>query len=214
MIEIIPAIIAHTYEEFEQKVKAVEPFVDRVHLDIMDGVFVPDKTIHGVEEINRIETPLDFDVHLMVTRPQHSFDDWLQTKAQNFFVHAESNVDLISFIRQVETAGKSAGVVLNPGTDINELAGVAHLLKSVQFMTVYPGQYGAEFVSGVIPKISAFHLKYPRVKIYVDGAMHLETAKLAVVAGASGIIMGGHIFSENRPVDESINELKESLRHF
>ena len=214
MIEIIPAIIAQTYEDFEQKIKSVESFVDRVHLDIMDGIFVSNRTIGGIEEINKINTKLKFGVHLMVQNPQHYFIEWFETKADIIFVHIESDVDIASFINQANLKGKQTGIAINPETDVERLNGFAHIINAVQFMTVHPGQYGALFVESVLPKISSFHIKYPHVKIYIDGGMNPDTAKRAVAMGASGIIAGSYIFNHPEGIENGIEELKKAINHY
>ncbi len=210
MIEIIPAIIAQSYEDFEKKVKAVEPYVNRVHLDIMDGVFVDSKTISGVEELKKIDTPLGFGVHLMVQKPELILNEWLETKADLFFVHIESDVEINSFVNLVNLHGKQAGIVLNPESEIDRINGFAHMLSAVQFMTVNPGQYGAYFIDGVLTKISVFHSKYPHVKIYVDGGINPGTIKRAIEAGATAIVAGGYIFNHPDGPERAIEELKSS----
>lgn len=211
MIEVIPAIIAYSREELEQKIKLIEPYVDRVHLDIMDGVFVQNKTIDGIGELKNINTHLDFDVHLMVQRPQEIIDAWLNTKADRFLIHIESEGDITSLASRIHSANKQIGMVLSPETDISRLEAILSSVDAVQFMTVHPGDYGGAFVESVLEKIKSFHNQYPDVKIIVDGAMHLETAKLAVAAGASTIVMGGHIFNEDRKISEALEEFKSNL---
>ncbi len=213
-MEVIPAIISDSYEDFEKKVRSVEPYVDRVHLDIMDGVLVSNRTITGIEEINKINTRLNFDVHLMVRKPQYSFGEWFDTKADRFFVHAESDVDIESFIRQARSKNKTPGVVLNPGGDADRLKSFMHLISDIQFMTVNPGYYGNYFIESVLPQINAFHMNYPHVKIYVDGGMNPDTAKRAVAVGASGIISGSYIFKHPQGVKAGIEEIKKAINHF
>lgn len=211
-MEVIPAIIAYSQEELEQKIKLVESQVDRVHLDIMDGVFVQNKTIDGIDELKNINTRLNFDVHLMVQSPQEIIDGWLATKVDRFLIHIESEGDITSLASRIHSANKQIGAVLNPETDISRLKNILNSIDAVQFMMVHPGDYGGAFVESVLGKIKSFHNQYPDVKIVVDGAMHLETAKLAVTAGASTIVMGGHIFNEGRKVGETIKEFNDIFK--
>ncbi|OGN10358.1 MAG: hypothetical protein A3J46_01750 [Candidatus Yanofskybacteria bacterium RIFCSPHIGHO2_02_FULL_41_11] len=204
-MEIVPAIIAYSKEELEDKLKAVQNYVDRVHIDIMDGIFVQNKTIDGIEELKNIDTKLDLDVHLMVKNPD--IDSWLDTKASRFLIHVESGVDISSITDKVHKANKQVALVFNPETE----PVMSPNIDAVQFMAVHPGNYGGDFVMGVLDKIKAFHNKYPDVKIIVDGAMHLETAKLAVESGASVIVIGGHIFNEGRSIPEVLEEFKNNL---
>lgn len=203
-MEIVPAIIAYSKEELADKLQAVQNYVDRVHVDIMDGIFVENKTIGGVEEIKNINTNLEFDVHLMVQKP--NIEPWLETKASRFLIHAESDADIISLADKIHKANKRVALVFNPETEC--LTAQVRHVDAVQFMTVHPGNYGGEFIESVLSKIKAFHNKYPDVKIIVDGAMHHETAKLVKDAGASEIVIGDHIFNEGRNIKEAIEELK------
>jgi len=209
-IEIVPAIIAKTSEELKRMVKIIEPYVDRVHLDIMDGEFVSNKTVSGYEELLSFETKLGWDIHLMVLVPEKYMDNWYKTKADMFLIHVETiNTENSSLIQQIHLANRKVGLVLNPETDIDKIKEIVKDVDLVQFMTVHPGDYGGEFVEGVVVKIKEFHVLYPSIPISVDGAMHLETAKKVILAGASIIILGGHIFSEGLDVGKAIEELKE-----
>ena len=122
--------------------------------------------------------------------------------------HLEATSKPEDVIRTIKRGNKLAGLALNPDTTIEGHYSLLEKVDLVQFMTVHPGQYGAEFVEGVLEKISSFHSQYPNVKIIVDGAMHSETYRKVIAVGASGIVVGGHIFSEGRDIGEAINELK------
>lgn len=208
MIKIVPAIIAKSFEELEKMVRQVEPYVDRVQLDIMDGDFVSDKTISGYEELVKLETKLKFDVHLMVSKPEDQMYYWYKTGADNFLIQAETDHGHQDLIRQIHSNDRKAGLVLNPETPIENIAELIDDIDSVQFMTVHPGAYGGEFVEGVVDKIREFHGRYPNVPLAVDGAIHTGNIQKVIAAGASIIVLGSHIFSENRDVGEAIEEMK------
>jgi len=208
MVKIIPAILAKTSEEFEKMVKMVEPYVDRVHLDIMDGDFVPSKTVSGYEELIKLETKLKFDVHLMVSKPEDQMFYWYKTGADNFLIQAETDHGHQSLIEQIHSNGRKVGLVLNPETPIDKITGLVEDADSVQFMTVHPGAYGGKFVESVIGKISEFRNRYPNVPVAVDGAIHTDNIQKVIAVGASIIVLGSHIFSENRDVGEAIEEMK------
>lgn len=114
MIEIIPAILTKTFDEFEKMVRRVEPFVERVALDIADESFTPSSTIKGHEELLKIETPVKFDVHLMIVHPSEEMYCWYKTKADRFFIHAENNSNLGELINQIHMNHRKVGLVLNP----------------------------------------------------------------------------------------------------
>ncbi len=208
MIKIIPAILAKTSEEFEKMVRMVEPYVDRVQLDIMDGDFVPGKTISGYEELITLETKLKFDVHLMVSKPEDQMFYWYKTGADNFLIQAETDHGHQDLIKQIHANDRKAGLVLNPETPIDKIIDLVDDIDSVQFMTVHPGAYGGEFVESVVDKIREFHNRYPNIPVAVDGAIHTGNIQKVIAAGASIIVLGSHIFSENRDVGEAIEEMK------
>src|SRR3989338_10021837 len=131
MIKIIPSILAKTPEEFEKMIRMVEPYVDRVQLDIADGDFVSTKTISGYEELKKIETKVEFDVHLMVSRPEDQMYFWYETKASRFLIHAETDHGHASLIDQIHFNGKKAGLVLNPETQIEK---ITELIDGIDFV--------------------------------------------------------------------------------
>ena len=209
MIKIIPSILATTKEEFERLLRSVEPYVDRVHLDIGDGDFVPTKTISGYEELIKMETKVNFDVHLMVSRPEDQMYFWYKTKADRFLIHAETDHGHRNLIDQIHLNGRQAGLVLNPETQVEKIVELIEDIDFVQFMTVHPGNYGGEFVESVIDKILDFHGQYPNVPIMVDGAIHSETARRAIAVGASILVVGTHILQEGNDAGKAIEELKQ-----
>src|SRR3989344_9488505 len=104
MTEIVPAIIADSYEELETQIRAIEPYVSRVHIDIMDGIFVPHKTIDGPAEIEKLDTKLEFEIHLMVQKPENKIVSWLGTRADKFLAHAEATSQFSKVIDLVREA--------------------------------------------------------------------------------------------------------------
>lgn len=207
MINIIPSILAKTSEEFEKLVRMVEPYVDRVHLDVGDGDFVPAKTIFGYEELIKIETKVKFDVHLMVSRPEDQMYFWYKTKADRFLIHAETDHGHGGLIEQIHLNGREVGLVLNPETQIEKIAELTENTDFVQFMTVYPGFYGSRFVESVIDKITEFHNQYPSIPIFVDGGVNLETASRLIAVGATTLVVGSYII-ESQDVGKAIEELR------
>ena len=212
MIKIIPAILAKTSEEFEKLLRAVEPYVDRVHLDIGDGDFVPTKTISGYEELIKTETEVKFDVHLMVSRPEDQMYFWYKTKADRFLIHAETDHGHSNLIDQIHLNGRQVGLVLNPETQVDKIAGLIDDIDFVQFMTVHPGFYGSEFVESVINKILEFHGQYPSVPIFVDGGINLETVLRLVAVGATTLVVGSYVI-EYQDVGKAIEELKKIVQN-
>ena len=190
-------------------VRVVEPYVDRVHLDIGDGDFVPTKTISGYEELIKIETKVKFDVHLMVSRPEDQMYLWYKTKADRFLIHAETDHGHRNLIEQIHLNNRKVGLVFNPETQVDKIIELVDVVDFVQFMTVHPGNYGGEFVESVVDKILDFYGRYPNVPIMVDGAIHSETARRVIAVGASILVVGTHILQEGNDVGKAIEEMKQ-----
>ena len=213
MIKIIPSILAKTPEEFEKMIRMVEPYVDRVQLDIADGDFVSTKTISGYEELKKIETKVEFDVHLMVSRPEDQMYFWYETKASRFLIHAETDHGHASLIDQIHFNGKKAGLVLNPETQIEKITELIDGIDFVQFMTVAPGFYGSQFEESVINKILEFHGQYPSVPIFADGGINPETILRLIAVGVTSFVVGSYIM-KSPDVGKAIEELSKMSNNY
>src|SRR3989338_5399379 len=208
MIKIIPSILATTEEEFERLLRMVEPYVDRVHLDIGDGDFIPTKTVSGYEQLIKMETKVMFDVHLMVSKPEDQMYFWYKTRADRFLIHAETDHCHKDLIAQIHSNDRKVGLVLNPETQVEKIEEMIDDVDFVQFMTVNPGFYGSEFVDSVVGKILDFHGRYPNVPIMVDGGVNPETARHLIAVGATDLVVGNYVI--NSPdVGKAIEELNK-----
>jgi ribulose-phosphate 3-epimerase len=211
MIEIVPSILATTKEEFEAMVKKLEPFTERVHLDITDGAFTTGKTILGYEELQSLDTKLAFDAHLMVVNPGEYLPQWFKTKADRIFIHAEAQGDVKELLLEIKAQGRKAGIVVNPETPVDTILEFLPMVDYVQFMTVRPGSYGRPFLTDVVDKILNFHDTHPDMTIAVDGGMNPQTVALVHGAGAQVIVSGSYIM--NSPdIPKAIAELKNDFK--
>jgi ribulose-phosphate 3-epimerase len=209
-MEIIPSILVKTKEEFLEKVIAIEPYVERAHIDIADGIFVPNVTIDGIDEIESVETSLQFGVHLMVSKPENHIHRWLQTPAERFVFHVEATKKALDIIGEIKEAEKLAGIALNPKTPISEIEPFIDILDFVHFMTVEPGFYGSKFEESVLDKIRDFHYFYPDKPIEVDGAITPETAPKLIDAGVTLLVVGSYIW-QNHDAGKAIENLKNLI---
>jgi ribulose-phosphate 3-epimerase len=205
--EIIPSILVKNREELVEKILAVEPYVERVHLDIADGIFVPNITILGFLETETIETDLKIGVHLMVSKPENHIVRWLKTPADEFVFHIEATQKAQEIIDTIKEADKLAGIAINPQTPTDSIKPFIDFIDFVHFMTVEPGFYGGEFVESVLEKIADFHYFYPDKPIEVDGGVDPDTVPKLVQAGASILVAGSYIW-ESEDIGRAIEELK------
>ncbi len=188
-------------------VRRYEGVVPRVHVDIIDGVFAPNTTISGIEELAAIETSLAFEVHLMVRRPADILADWHATRADRLIIHAEAEGDHVRMLMDMTEHGKQGILAFNPDTDTDRFETVIPHCRHVQFMTVNPGFYGSPFVESSIEKIADFHMRHKGTLIAVDGGVTPETAPKLVVAGASILVCGAYL-ADSQDVQNAIQFLK------
>ncbi len=190
------------------KLVVIEPYVEKAHLDIADGIFVPNITIAGPEETETIETSLKIGVHLMVSKPENHIARWLETQVDEIIFHIEATQLAQKVIDAIKEGERNVGIALNPKTPVSAIEPFIDQIDLVHFMTVEPGFYGGKFVESVIDKISDFHYFYPDKPIQVDGSINPETASKLIQAGASLLIVGSYIF-ESGNVGKAIESLKK-----
>ena len=208
MIEIIPAILTNSQDEFEKAVRLIEPHATRANLDIADGIFVPNTTIKGYSELGLISTGLKFDVHLMVKNPIEQISHWYEIKkADRFIIHIEST-DAVTAVKEFRDLDKGVGLALNSDTPITDIELFINHADFIQFMTVHPGFQGRDFLDDVVDKIKFFQKKNPQAIIAVDGGINPTTAKNVIQAGASILYSGSYVLKSGN-VGKAIEELKK-----
>jgi len=199
-LRIAPSILAADFGRLAEEVRAVEAAgADYIHVDVMDGRFVPNITIGPVVvEAVRAATRLPLDVHLMIVEPERYVDDFARAGADIITVHIEASPHLHRTVQQIRAAGKRASVSLNPHTPIDGLDVVLPDLSMVLLMTVNPGFGGQHFIEAVVPKVRELAAEIDRrhldVDIEVDGGIAAETAAAVVAAGANVLVAGSAVF--------------------
>jgi ribulose-phosphate 3-epimerase len=199
-ILVAPSILAADFGRLAEEVRAVEAAgADYVHVDIMDGRFVPNITIGPVVVAAlRKATRLPLDVHLMILEPERYVAEFADAGADMLTVHLEASPHLHRTVQQIRALGKRAGVSLNPHTGIEGLDTVLPELAMVLLMTVNPGFGGQKFIDSVVPKVRALRAVIERrgldVDIEVDGGIVPETAATTVAAGANVLVAGSAVF--------------------
>ena len=215
MIKIAPSILSANFAKLGDEIKDVElGGADYIHVDVMDGHFVPNITIGPliVEAIKPITT-LPLDVHLMIDNPDEYIPAFAKAGADIISVHVEACRHLHRTIQLIKSHGVKAGVVLNPATPVSMIKHIIHDVDLVLLMTVNPGFGGQAFISEVLPKIKDV-ATYVRenglsVEIEVDGGVNEETAKLCVEAGANVLVAGSAIYNKlNRK--EAIEKIRNN----
>jgi ribulose-phosphate 3-epimerase len=193
MIEIVPAILVKTPEELDLKVREVRCFVNRIQIDIMDGVFVPNKTIQP-EEMMGFRTELMKEAHLMVNDNERYVSRFLEMGFDMIIVHQESCKDIPGIIDKIRGNGRKVGLAINPPTPVSAIKGYLDAVDMVLVMTVNPGFSGQGFETSVIPKIRELRGMRKWLDIEVDGGIKVGTAKIAAAAGANILASASGIY--------------------
>lgn len=213
-ILIAPSLLSADFGHLNAEIKSVEPYCDMIHVDIMDGHFVPNITF-GAPVVSKMKCGRPMDIHLMIEQPENFLEDFAQavSKAHGkrsdcyLTVHQEACTHLHRIIQQIKKLGCRAAVALNPATPLYTIEPVLIELDMVLLMTVNPGFGGQAFIESVIPKIRDLRKKAPKLNIQVDGGMNEKTAKVVIKAGANILVAGSYIFSaKNR--EEAIKSLR------
>ena len=202
-IKISPSILSADFSKLGSEIQNLEKAkADLIHIDVMDGHFVPNITI-GPEVINKLRkyTSLPFDVHLMIS-PVHNFiKNFADAGADIITIHPEATEDLESSIKKIKSYNKKAGVSLNPETSLDKLNNVLDKIDLVLIMSVNPGFGGQKFIEKTLDKIKELRSKIDllnlKVEIEVDGGINFENSKSIIKAGANILVSGTTVFKSN-----------------
>lgn len=215
-ILISPSVLAADFSKLGEEIQLVsEEGADLIHLDVMDGHFVPNLSF-GADVIKGIRgfSNLPFDVHLMIENPEHYVDAYVEAGANFITVHPEATPHIHSVLQKIHKAGVKTGIALNPGTPIEALENVIDIIDLILVMTVNPGFGGQSFLSSQLPKISKIRTIIDdgghSIDLSVDGGINPITAKLAIDAGANILVAGTSIFKAG---DETYSKSIKRLRN-
>jgi ribulose-phosphate 3-epimerase len=202
MVKIAPSILSANFAKLGEEITAVEKGgADYIHVDVMDGHFVPNITIGPlIVEAIRPVTKLPLDVHLMIENPDQYIEAFAKAGADYITVHVEACRHLHRTIQNIKSFGIKAGVVLNPATPIETIQHVIKDIDMVLLMSVNPGFGGQKFIPEVLSKIKMVkelaEEKGVSLEIEVDGGVNPETAKMCIEAGANVLVAGSAIYNE------------------
>ena len=216
-IKISPSILSANFSQLGDEIKRLEDGgADMIHIDVMDGHFVPNLTI-GPPVIKALRncTKLPFDVHLMISPVHKYIKDYAEAGANIITIHPEATDNLQESIKHIKNFGKKVGVSLNPNTQIDVIEKLLAEINLVLIMSVHPGFAGQKFIPNVLNKIKELKKikdeKNLNFDIEVDGGINFDTSKLVIEAGANILVSGTTIFKNNNgDIKKNIDTLKLS----
>ena len=201
-VKLAPSILAADFARLgQQVVEAEDGGADRIHVDVMDGHFVPNLSMGPavVQSLRRV-TRLPLETHLMISDPDLFLEEFAEAGSDSFLVHWEGNSNLHRTVQRIRTLGKRAGVVINPATASGVLEEIVQGVDQVLVMTVNPGFSHQQFLRTTLPKIGRVRELVARLKpgceVEVDGGIDATTAPLVVRAGATVLVAGSSIFND------------------
>jgi ribulose-phosphate 3-epimerase len=217
VIKLAPSILAANFARLgEQVAEAEKAGADRIHVDVMDGHFVPNLSMGApvVQSLRRV-TSLRLETHLMITDPDLFLDEFVEAGSDSFLVHWEGNNNLDRTVRRIKELGKRVGVAINPATSASVLEAILPELDSVLVMTVNPGFGHQPFLHSTLSKILRVHRMVdkvnPRCEVEVDGGIDEETGPLAAEAGASVFVAGSSVFGDKAGVTSAMERLYTNI---
>ena len=212
-IKISPSMLASDYANLQAELeKCQKGGADLIHLDVMDGHFVPNISIGApvIAAMKRV-CNVPFDVHLMISDPYFYADDFIKAGADIITFHTECQSDIGKTIDKIIAGGCRAALAVKPNTPIEAVYPYLDRLSMVLVMTVEPGFGGQSFMESTMPKIKALREKCPDIDIQVDGGINTETVKIAGRAGANVFVAGSAVFKSDDPAG-TIRILKENAK--
>jgi ribulose-phosphate 3-epimerase len=217
IIKLAPSILAADFARLgEQVAEAARAGADRIHVDVMDGHFVPNLAMGApiVKSLRPI-TRLPLETHLMISDPDSFLCEFAEAGSDSFLVHWEGNNNLHRTVQHIRALRKGVGVVINPATPAAVLEEILPDVDQVLVMTVNPGFGHQHFIQSTLPKIrrvsQMIEQLNPTCELSVDGGIDESSAPLAVAAGANLLVAGTSVFGENKPVADAMAVLRDAI---
>ena len=210
-IKLAPSILSADFSKINDEIKEVEKYSDLIHVDIMDGIFVPPTTINA-DFVRTIKTKIPFDVHLMVHEPSDSYiQGFIDAGAHSITIHEEACRNPFNQIEFIKKNKIKAAISIKPNTSLEKIKKYLGIVDMILIMTVEPGWAGQKFMDSTLEKVMELRKLKPRLDIEVDGGINPYTARAAYDAGANVFVAGTSIFGQKDRA-AAINEILKGLK--
>ena len=209
-IRIIPAILTDDPQILKVMLEQTRTFTDYVQIDIMDGRFVPSRSVTW-QQLSGIAVNINWEAHLMVEQPEEQLEHFKEVGAGKVIFHFEATPDPLKVISTARKLGLNIGLALNPETPVDRILSFTGKLDSVLFLAVHPGFYGAKFIPEVLDKIAELRKNRPNLKIGIDGGIKESNIAQIAKSGVDEICVGSAIFLQPQP-GESYRKLQALAR--
>ena len=210
-IKIAPSILSADLTKVNKEIKEVEKYSDLIHVDIMDGIFVPPTTVDS-NFVKTIKTKIPLDVHLMVHEPSNSYiKDFIDAGAYSITIHEEACRNPANQIEFIKKNKIKSAISIKPNTSLDKIKKYLDVVDMVLVMTVEPGWAGQKFIQETMQKVEELRKLKPKLDIEVDGGINPYTARIALDAGANVFVAGTSIFGKKDRV-AAIKEILNSLK--
>jgi ribulose-phosphate 3-epimerase len=220
IVKLAPSILSADFAHLGKQVgEAEQAGADRIHVDVMDGHFVPNISMGApiVQSLRQV-TRLPLETHLMISDPDFFLEEFVDAGSDSFLVHWEGNNNLHRTVQRIKARGKRVGVAINPATPAAVLEEILQDVEQVLIMTVNPGFGHQHFLPTTLPKIRRVRQLIEQIKpgcdLEVDGGIDAESAPLAVAAGANVLVAGTAIFGKNDEVAAAMDRLRASIKQW
>lgn len=208
MIEVLPAILEKSFDDVQEKLARLSGIVERVQLDVADGVFAPETSWRELERLSELGGGIKFDLHLMVDKPEQWIERARHPSVFRITFHNEAALNPRRAATLIKAAGKEAGAALNLETPVSVLYDIMEQIDLVLLLAVAPGAQGREFNPAVLDKIKELRAYRPTVKIGVDGGVSDTAAPDIIKAGADVLVCGSWLWKQ-----EDLSEAIKKLQH-
>lgn len=209
MPRIIPAILTNEPEELKRLSELLAPHAKLIHFDVADGTLVPEKTVRDPKLFADLHLSA-FGVHLLIDHPEKTVTDWVKAGATHVIVHAEAQGNIGLAIEMTKKYNRSAGLSINPETDIHKFEDLYSVISFVQLMSVSPGGQGRPFHENVFIKIAYIRAHYPKLTIAVDGGVNESNIARLARVGVEDLVVGSAIVKQVHPI-EALKRLQAVL---